>query len=88
MLRLAEQCDSKEWYINLAEQNWRTWPPLRAEQDYILAERNCWPPLKNAPRTPMVLNVKAPKGAVASYQENVLEGAFSTLNCAIVCFQL
>ena len=29
MLRLAEQCDTEEWYISLAEQNWRTWPPLR-----------------------------------------------------------
>ena len=60
MLRLAEQCDTKEWYISLAEQNWRIWPPLRgyflAEQDWVLAERNCWPPLKNAPRTPMYTN--------------------------------
>ena len=57
MLRLAEQCDTKERYISLAEQNWRIWPPLRgyflAEQDSVLAERNCWPPLKNAPGTPM-----------------------------------
>ena len=29
MLRLAEQCDTKEWYISLAEQNWWIWPPLR-----------------------------------------------------------
>ena len=29
MLRLAEQCDTKEWYISLGEQNWRIWPPLR-----------------------------------------------------------
>ena len=28
MLRLAEQCDTKEWYISLAEQNWRIWTPL------------------------------------------------------------
>ena len=58
MLRLAEHCDTKEWYISLTEQNWRIWPPLRgyflAEQDWVLAEKNCWPPLKNAPRTPMI----------------------------------
>ena len=29
MLRLAEHCDRKEWYISLAEQNCRIWPPLR-----------------------------------------------------------
>ena len=29
MLRLAEQCDTKEWYISLAERNWRIWPSLR-----------------------------------------------------------
>ena len=37
MLRLAEQCDTKEWYISLAEQNWRIWPPLRG---YFLAEQD------------------------------------------------
>ena len=26
MLRLAEQCDTLEWYISLAEQNWIIWP--------------------------------------------------------------
>ena len=25
---LAEQFDTKAWHISLAEQNWRTWPPL------------------------------------------------------------
>ena len=29
MLRMAEQCDTKEWYISLAEQNCRIWPTLR-----------------------------------------------------------
>ena len=55
---MAEQCDTKAWPISLAEQNWKNWPPLRgyflAEQDWVLAERNGWPPLKNAPGTPMV----------------------------------
>ena len=27
MLILAEHCDTKEWYICLAEQNCRIWPP-------------------------------------------------------------
>ena len=27
MLKLAGQCDTKEWYISLAEQNWRIWTP-------------------------------------------------------------
>ena len=57
MLRLAEKCDTKEWYISLAEQNCGIWPPWEdiflAEQDWVLAERNCWPPLKNPPRTLM-----------------------------------
>ena len=42
-----------KWYISLAEQNWRIWYIFLAEQDWVLTERNCWPPLKNAPRTPM-----------------------------------
>ena len=29
ILRLAEKFDTKGWYISLAEQNWRIWPPLR-----------------------------------------------------------
>ena len=37
MLRLAEHCDRKEWYISLAEQNCRIWPPLRG---YFLAEQD------------------------------------------------
>ena len=37
MLRLAEHYDRKEWYISLAEQNCRIWPPLRG---YFLAEQD------------------------------------------------
>ena len=63
MLRLAEQCDTKEWYISLAEQNWRTWPPWEdfflAEQDWVFCRKKMFdPPPKNVPRTPMQCQVK------------------------------
>ena len=55
---MAEQCDIKAWPISLAEQSWKNWPPREdifwAVQDWVLAERNGWPPLKNAPGTPML----------------------------------
>ena len=54
MLRLAEQCDTKEWYISFAEQNWRIWPPLRGYffgRTGLSFGRKKWlAPLKKCPR--------------------------------------
>ena len=59
MLRLAEQCDTKEWYISLAEQNWGIWPPLRGyifgRTGFSFGRKKLLVPPKNAPGMPMLV---------------------------------
>ena len=54
MLRLAEQCDTKEWYISLAEQIWRIWPPQRGyffgRTGLSFGRKKLLPPPKKWPR--------------------------------------